>query len=741
MKKTIYLFLFIAISYNMVAQGKISGNIKNKATGEAIPGVTVYIPEIQKGTVSDENGYYQLGNLPHGTFKLRFSFIGFATVIKELSLSDKKQVLNIELNEADILSEEIVVSGGSYSTQHENAIKIESLTAKDLESANSASFIEAIAQTPGVDMISKGTGIATPVIRGLSLSNILMLNNGIRMENFQFSENHPFMVDEAGVDRVEVIKGPASLLYGSDAIGGVINIIDEKAAADDKIEADLGTTYNSNTNGLNSNLGVKGTKNDFFWILRGGLKAHADYIDGAGQQVANSRFNTASVKINTGINKNYGKFSLRYNYDRMKLGLTVPPAIALIENNTYKNEFWYQDLSNHLLASRNVLFINQSKLEINLAFQQNLRKLQGSDFTNVPGLVDMRLNTFSYELKSYLPINDHNQLIIGFQGMNQQNKNFDAPDHVLPNYSLNDISAFGILQLKPSEKFNAQIGLRYDMRFLDIPEQQNGSDETVSGLNTDFSNLNGSIGMTYHLLEALLLRANFASAYRAPNIAELSQDGVHGNRYEVGNHELVQQKSYEADLSMHYHLKKLTFDLAGFYNHINEYIYLSPTADTTETGLDIYRYVQQNAKIYGMETGAAYRPVKWFSAKLSYAYLIGEQKDEANLPFIPQNKIKPNIVFSMDKLSFMDNIRLSVSGTYAFEQNKPAMFETRTGDYFVMNSSVNFDVKIKKQKLSFKFFINNLLDEAYFDHLSTLKDLNYYNMGRNMGISIQFKIF
>lgn len=738
MNKIIYLFIITALSYNMAAQGEISGKITNKASGEAIPGVTVYIPEIQKGTVTDENGIYLLKNLPTGTFKLRFSFIGYATVIKAVDLSDKKIKLDIQLSESDILSEEVVVSGGSYSAQHENAIKIESLSAKELETANSASFIESIAQSPGVDMISKGTGIATPVIRGLSLSNILLLNNGIRMENFQFSEDHPFMINEAGVDRVEIIKGPASLLYGSDAIGGVINIIDEKAATNNKIQADFGTSYNGNTKGVNADLGIKGTKKDFFWIVRGGTKTHADYIDGSGQHVPNSRYNTASVKVNMGINKNYGKFSLRYNFDKMKLGLTVPPAINLVQDNTRKNDFWYQDLSNQLIASRNVIFINQTKTEINIAFQQNLRKLQGSDLTNAFTLVDMRLGTISYELKTYLPLRENNQLIIGFQGMNQQNKNFEAPEHVLPDYSMNDISGFGILQLKPTEKFNAQIGLRYDMRFLDIPWQTNGEDKDVDGLNTDFSNLNGSVGMTYHLLKTLLLRANFASAYRAPNIAELSQDGVHDNRYEQGDKNLVPQKSYEADLSMHYHLKKLTFDLAGYYNRINNYLYLSPTSDTSETGMEIFRHVQQNAKIYGMETGIAYRPVKWFSTKASYAYVLAEQEDGENLPFIPQNKIREDIAFSKDKIGFLDNISLGASAVYAFEQNKPAMFETNTDAYFLLNSSISFDMKINKQQLNVKFFANNLLDETYIDHLSTLKELNYYNIGRNMGISVRF---
>ena len=101
------------------------------------------------------------------------------------------------------------------------------------------SFIEALTDVPGVAMISKGPGVGTPVIRGLSLSNILFLNNGVPMQNFQFSENHPFMVDDNGIERVEIIKGPASLLYGSGAVAGVVNIIKESPAPDGKIMGDF----------------------------------------------------------------------------------------------------------------------------------------------------------------------------------------------------------------------------------------------------------------------------------------------------------------------------------------------------------------------------------------------------------------------------------------------------------------------------------------------------------------------
>ncbi len=742
MRKIIFFIFILLLNHSLLAQISLSGIVTDKNTGEKLPGVNIYIPELQKGSITNEKGYYQFKHLPKGNFKIQYSFVGYSKIIKTVNITQNPVILDIAMQEESILAEEIVVSGGSYSTQHENAIKIESLSAEKLKMADSPSFIEAIAQIPGVDMISKGSGIATPVIRGLSLSNVLMLNNGVRMENFQFSENHPFMVNEAGVDRVEIIKGPASLLYGSDAVGGVINIIDEKPPVNGKLNTDAGINYFANTQGINADIGLKAsTKNDWFWMVRSGIKKHADYYQAEEKQVPNSRFNTAFFKINTGINKSYGKFAIRYNFDRMKLGLTIPPAIELINDNEYENKVWYQDLTNHFLASNNSLFVKQTKFEFNLAFQQNNRKLLGSELTPVFTLVNMQLNTFNYELKSYFDLSSKIELITGFHGMYQQNTNNNAPDHVLPDYTMKDASLYALFKHEASKKLNIQFGLRYDWRFIDVPRQlktgEPNETDYLQNLNTDFGNLNGSFGTTYHLSKQLLLRANIATAYRTPNIAELTQDGAHGNRYEQGNRNLVAQKSIETDLSMHYHTKHFIFDIAGFYNQINDYIYLAPTSDTSLTGLKIYRYTQNNAHILGMETGIAYQK-SYFASKISYAYVRGVQENNENLPFIPQNKINMNLDFNKTDIAYFNNVKFRVSGVYAFAQTQPAMFETETPDYFVLNSSLNFSVKMKKQVVSFKIFVNNILDKQYFDHLSTLKDLGYYNIGRNTGIAIRY---
>ena len=208
----------------------------------------------------------------------------------------------------------------------------------------------------------------------------------------------------------------------------------------------------------------------------------------------------------------------------------------------------------------------------------------------------MDFNSFSYEIKSYLPSSEKSEYIIGLQGANKTNRNNEAPNHIIPDADINDFSFFGLAQYTFFEKLKTQVGIRYDYRKI-----LTKTDSNKFTVNQNYNNVSASAGATYSLSDRIFLRTNFASAYRTPNIAELTQNGMHGNRYELGNPDLEAQRSYEADISGHFHSKYLMFDISGFYNHINDYIFISQTNDTTAGGAKIYGYSQTNAALYGGE--------------------------------------------------------------------------------------------------------------------------------------------
>jgi len=736
--KRIYIIILITIQFSLIAQNTITGKITDKNTQETLIGANIYIPEVSKGTASDINGKFTIENIPNGTFTINVSFLGYKNYIKKITFNNSDIKLDIELEQNAFVSEEIVISGGRVSSQHHNAIKIEAIPTKEISNSGNINLMKSISKIPGVDVISKGTGVATPVIRGLSTSNILVLNNGIRIEDYQFSENHPYLVDEFGVDDIEIIKGPASLLYGSDAIGGVINFVKEKPAKQNTTTADVNLRYFSNSNGLISNIGVKSTKKNIFWGIRLGEKSFEDYTDGSGVIVPNSRNTQYSAKAFVGLTKDFGIFRVFYDYNKMQLGLTIPPVIALTDGNSRTNEFWYQDLDNHLLYTKNTLFFNKLKTDINFSFQQNHRKLNSVETNPYFTVVDMSLTSMNYEIKNQYQFTERTSIVFGLQGMNQNNKNTPAPSIVIPDYTTNDFSVLALFEQDIIKYLHLQIGARFNYRNILVPEKNYEiANHSFDKIDKTYNNLSYSAGGTYHLTKNILLRANFASAYRTPNVAELTQDGVHGNRYEKGNTDLVSQQSYEGDFSGHYHAKHLVFDLALFYNNIDNYIYLAPTSDTISNGMKIYQYQQINAVLYGFETGVKILPTKWLNITETYNNTTGIDQNNMYLPFIPQNKINSSIKFLI-KQKIFDNLSTEVSNTYAFAQNNISRFETSTPEYSVFNLSINADKKFEKYSISASITANNIFNEVYYDHLSTLKDMGYYNIGRNISIGLKF---
>lgn len=741
------LLLFVSQNY---AQSLLFGRITDQSSDEPLVGVNIYIPELLKGGVSDKNGEYKIDALPEGELIVRISFVGYKTENIKINSNKVNQKLNVELDFLIVEGQEIVVSGNFTSTQHENTVKISTLNSRQLNRSGKPSLIESLSRTPGVDIISKGPGIGSPVIRGLSLSNILFLNNGIPMNNYQFSENHPYMVDEFGVKRVEIIKGPASLIYGSGAVGGVINIIDEEPAMKGVIKGNAGFKYYSNTSGLSGNISIKGNTNNFFWGIQSGISSHKDYAQGNNEIVPNTRFNRNSIKINTGLIRKKSTYKIIYQYSSDKLGLAIEPAIDLVNSNERKNDIWYQDLTDHLLISQNKFFLNKLRLDLNFAYQLNNRKLNGSEFTDPFTQVDMNLSTFSFCVKGKYQFNEKFKLIVGTQNFTQKNTNQGAPNRILPDANIFDISAFSLAQYKVENVFVLEAGLRYSFKSIHVPlqepsghsheEEEHGEDDDdLISYDGNFSNLSASLGANITLNKNMLIRLNLASAFRSPNLAELTQQGIHGTRYEVGNPNLTNQQNLEADIGFHLHTKHTTLDLSAFYNNIYNYIFLSPTIDTTDEGYKIYEYDQTPSVIYGAEAMLHIHPhpIHWLHIESSYSYIIGNKESGENLPLIPANNFKLDFMFTKDKLNVLSNTYFKIGFKYAFDQNKPSEFETPTDAYFLLNMGLGTEIKISNQLVLIDLSATNLLNETYFDHLSTLKDLGYFNMGRSINLSVK----
>ncbi len=743
MKIKLLIFFSVFLLFKVNAQSTLSGRIADAKTHEPLPGVNVYIQELSAGNVSDNSGHYQLTNLPKGTFLVSYSFVGYETVTQKIEIEKKQEhlVRNIMMHPMVIQGQEVVITGSFTGTQHENTVAINALDTKDITRVSEPSFMATLATVPGVSMISKGPGVGTPVIRGMSLSNILVLNKGIPMANFQFSEDHPYLTNGLGIGRVEIIKGPASLMYGSGAVGGIINLVEEPTARQGSIEGRANMKFFSNTLGTLSSIEIKGNRKGFVWGAGAQCNSNADFKQGGKAGTAfNTRFNTQSAALNTGFINKAGSFRLFYNYNRSRLGMAVPPALALVTERGRKNEVWYQDLTDHFLVSKNRIFLGNLKIDADFSYQNNHRRLQGSALTPVKELVNMRLKTFTYRTKGVYRFNESTKAFLGVQGMLQSNRNGEAPQHVIPDADLNDFSVFSMGRHNFGGRMTLEAGLRYDYRHVAVPDHYAGQDNAthMPRLERDFNNVSASVGAIVHINRQMLLRMNLASAFRSPNIAELTQNGMHGNRYEIGDPNLSNQQNLETDIGFHMHTEYTTFEISAFYNHIQNYIYLSPTADTLTDGTKIYRYEQTASYLLGGEAGIHFHPqtMDWLHLRATYSYLYARKSSGGYLPLIPANKLHFEVMLRKNQWKNWRTPFVKVACDYIFRQNHPSDFETETAGYFLLNAGIGSDLKVGKQLLRFSLMATNLLNKAYFDHLSTLKDVGIFDPGRNISLNI-----
>jgi iron complex outermembrane receptor protein len=385
------------------------------------------------------------------------------------------------------------------------------------------------------------------------------------------------------------------------------------------------------------------------------------------------------------------------------------------------------------------LYLGKFKLDINSAYQNTeLVHFGDVDFYEL----QMKLATLTYETRLYLPSDKNSEYIIGFQGMNQTNTNInDRETILLPDASTDNYSVFGLLQHTFFEKLKLQTGIRYDNKT--IVSQAIGSPESSdyrSALDKKYDSYSGSLGTTYNVSEKLLFRANVAAAFRTPNLAELTSNGQHETRYELGDNNLIPEKSYETDASMHYHADNFTVDVAGFYNSIQNYIFISPTGDTTDSGIAVFKYMQNNSTLFGGEAGFHFHPksIDWLHFETTYATVVGKQENGYFLPFVPANKLKVEFRVEKEKMSFFYKPFVTLNSTTAFDQNNAAPDETITSGYTLIDLSAGGNIKIKNQHIFIGISANNIFDVKYIDHLSTLKEVNLYDPGRN--IALTFKI-
>ena len=734
--KKIIIALILGFSAVLQAQNTLSGTVTD-LRNQPIKGVSVYASELYKGTTTDENGKYTFFNLPNRNLKISFAFAGFATQNKTVSNLENENTLDVILEEVIFEMDEVIVSTAFNKIQSQNVMKVEHESIKNLQRKGTATLIEGLATIPGLAQVSTGASIGKPVIRGLSGNRVLVYSQGVRIENQQFGDEHGLGLNDSGIESVEVIKGPASLLYGSDALGGVLYFNPEKFANANTFKANFSQKYFSNTAGSSSSFGLKTATDYWKFMARGSYNTHSDYRISGGDRVTNTRYNETDFK--TGIGYSNAKFSsvLRYNYNDLDLG--IPEEGIADQTKSKKTGFPKQGVFNHLLSLNSVFFFEKSKMDLDLGYIANDR----SEFedSNVAAL-HMKLKTFNYNAKYHFPKTGKIETIIGVQGMHQTNAN-SGEEYLIPDAVTNDFGVFGTANYEWNSHV-LQAGLRFDNRKISTEAHGILGDEgSFEAISNSYDSFNASLGYKTNLADNMTLRLNVASGFRAPNLAELTSNGVHEgtNRYEVGNSDLETEQNVQADLNLEYKTDHFEFFVNGFYNHINNYIYTSATGAMIENNA-VFNYIQNNAKLYGGEIGLHFHPhpLDWLHFETSFETVTGEKQNGDYLPLIPANKWNNTIRTEFQIRNWMEDAFATLNVSSTFNQKKVSGFETESSGYNLVNLGFGGTVKLGKTVFDVNINGNNLFDKRYVAHLSRLKTDGIPNIGRNIVFGVNFNL-
>jgi iron complex outermembrane recepter protein len=721
---------------------RITGIILDADSRQAVAFTGIYVHELNTGTVAGADGAFTLGHLPKGDFSIQFSRLGYQSFAKTVTIRDTLLTLTIYLSRQSIRTDVVtVIADAEKRLKQDVARTAESVTANTMRENGALTLADGLTQVAGVSQITSGAGISKPVIRGLSGNRIQAVVLGMRFDNQNWGEEHGLGLSCIGIDRAEVLKGPYSLLYGSEAMGGVIQVIEEGPAPSGTWQSDANVSAYSNTFGYGATACVKRNTGKLNWRVRLGTESHADYSDGNNARVINSRFDDyvakASLNISAGnwVSKNTYFGALNHNgfvgeaYDILHL-----EPDARLSRDLY---FPHHQVFLTMLSSQNTLFLKKSRLKLNLGGHLNNRQEQDLGYH---AELDMQLNTFNGSLLWERGLGKKADLLIGSQHLLQSNTNL-AVRSVIPDAQMVENGAFSYLKVRFGKLF-LDGGARFDLRSIQTftTENKYAPSTEIIPFHRYFSVASGSLGATLQAGRYLLLKANGSNAFRAPNLAELSSNGLHEGtlRYEIGDMKLRPEQMFGSEISAQLGAGQLEGYISGFYNYFLNYIFLAPT-DEQYIGLPIYRYLQRDAIMHGFDGSLTYHPafLKWLSWSESGAYVQGTRADGLALPFIPPFRLTSELRADWrlrGKTCFLKASYVRVS-----EQGQLALFERYTPSYGLFNCSAGITFTGSKSEMQVAVAGTNITNTVYYDHLSRYKYFGINNMGMNWVLNLSYR--
>ncbi len=713
----------------------IQGIVKDKSTNKPLPYAKITLPDFSTGAICDEQGKFEVqGKFPEEVL-IRVSLIGYKTIEKRVLSSDDLLFL-IEPIHINLNFDEVTVSASKDELKRNSVSHVELKSIQSINKLPKSSLGNMLERLPGVYNLSTGPGISKPVIRGLQGTRVVTLLNGTRMEGQQWGGDHGMGISELGIGTIEVLKGPASLQYGADALGGVLYLSNEDFSKQGHHKITASSMFESNTMGTINTLLYNGSAKSINILVGGRFASHADYQTPNKKYVLNTRFQDQSAKLALSWHKGRWVSNLRYDWSSSFLG--IPGEMEedngvssnfLTDKQVRKVNLPKQHLSNHIASWENKFVLNKHTLTLLTSFTMN-KLIEYGDNETIP---EMEINTYNipYKFNVETRLKHHFTLNYGLQGMYLVQKNgTTAEERLLPDANQINNGLYFISSWD-KKKWKLQGGVRGDIRSIDTQEDF----KFTKPFSNTYTGFNFSLGANYSISDRHILRINATSGYRIPHLTELLSDGVHEGtfRYEKGDTGLTTEKALQLDIAYEFKGEHLSLVANPFISEIIDYIHIQQQ-DEFINGIQVFQYKQSKTPVTqtGADLGIHWHPhfAHFFHFESTFSYLTVLSKNNSQFSLIPQPRWTNSIIarFKMESLFKMDNIVLQYN--YYLPQKEVSQFETPSVDFSVLDLGIQFSIG-GAVPLKLKVGVRNLTNSSYINHLSRLKPMGIQNPGRS----------
>lgn len=676
MRLKLYITLFFnLLSYTLSAQNHtITGKVT--ANGQPLESANIVIKGTNLGASTSKTGDYRIENVPGGDrpggiCDVIISLIGYKPQHIRLPLTDRIMVVNVSLETDLSVLNQVVITGVSRATLiRQNPLAIESVSTKQIEQTSEDNVIDAIAQhAPGFQSVKTGPNVSKPFINGLGYNRVLTLYDGLRVETQQWGDEHGVPMDDYAIERAEIIKGPASLMYGSDAIAGVLSLFPAiPRVTDNNLHGRFLSEYQTNNGLIGNSLQLLYGNSHWSWALRGSERIARNYTDPIDGRVYNTDFRMVNTSGFLGYKNEKGYSHLNATLYDNRQGIpdgsrdsltrkftyqvyeapgenTLQPLVDEVKDrpvvpdhllNSYTISPLSQRIQDYRLYTDNFYKLGLGDIKASLGLEKNIRR--EFDHPTDPGQAGMYvlLNTLDYGLRYNAPSFLDIEPSIGLSGMLQKNTNKIATDFPIPSYHLFDAGAYFYAKWK-KDKWTIAGGVRYDHRnehgdemyikpdpangfYRQVPlSDSSGGRQQFPPFRLHFQGVSGSVGVTYQLNDQVSLKANVARGYRSPNITEIASNGLDPGAHIVyeGNLKFVPEFSLQEDMGVSGLYPDWSFNLSIFNNYIQHYIYEDQAVDQNGSpivvvpGNKTFQYQQTNARLFGGDAELDFRPLSW----------------------------------------------------------------------------------------------------------------------------------